>query len=101
MAAVAGVEPFRTDSRRGRVTSWLTTTDHKGIGILYIWTTLGFFALGGVLALLIRSQLMQPHEHFMTKNSYNEAVTMHGTTMIFLVIVPIIAGFVNYLVPLM
>ena len=101
MAVDADVQPFRTDWRRGRVTSWLTTVDHKRIGILYIWTALVFFALGGLLALLIRSQLMQPHEHFMTKNSYNEAVTMHGTTMIFLVIVPILAGFGNFLVPLM
>ena len=54
-----------------------------------------------MLALLIRSQLATPDEHFLTKNSYNEVVTMHGTTMIFLVIVPILAGFGNYLVPLM
>jgi cytochrome c oxidase subunit 1 len=93
VAVNAEVQGFRTDWRRGRFTTWLTTVDHKQIGILYIWTALVFFALGGLLALLIRSQLMQPHEHFMTKNSYNEAVTMHGTTMIFLVIVPILAGF--------
>jgi cytochrome c oxidase subunit I len=49
------VQPFRADWRRGRVTSWLTTVDHKRIGILYIWTCLLFFALGGMLALLIRS----------------------------------------------
>ena len=54
-----------------------------------------------MLALLIRSQLATPDEHLLTKNSYNEVVTMHGTTMIFLVIVPILAGFGNYLVPLM
>jgi cytochrome c oxidase subunit 1 len=101
MAVSTEVQPFRTDWRRGRITSWLTTVDHKRIGILYIWTALLFFALGGLLALLIRSQLMTPHEHFMTKSSYNEAVTMHGTTMIFLVIVPILAGFGNFLVPLM
>src|SRR5436309_15402003 len=101
MAVNAEVQPFRADWRRGRITSWLTTIDHKRLGLLSIWTALVFFALGGLLALLIRSQLMQPHEHFMTKNSYNEAVTMHGTTMIFLVIVPILAGFGNFLVPLM
>ena len=95
------VAPYRADWRRGRVTSWLTTVDHKRIGILYIWTALLFFALGGVLALLIRAQLATPGEHFLTKNSYNQVVTMHGTTMIFLVIVPILAGFGNYLVPLM
>src|SRR5213079_3778932 len=101
MAVNAEVEPFRADWRRGRVTTWLTTVDHKRIGILYIWTALVFFALGGFLALLIRTQLATPNESFLTKNSYNEVVTIHGTTMIFLVIVPILAGFGNYLVPLM
>src|SRR5580765_5699959 len=95
------VQPFRADWRRGRITSWLTTVDHKRIGILYIWTCLVFFALGGILALLIRSQRLRPHEHFMTRSGYNQAVTIHGTTMIFLVIVPILAGFGNFLLPLM
>src|SRR5215208_1812653 len=86
---------------RGPVSSWLTTVDHKRIGILYIVTSLTFFGLGGLLALLIRAQLATPNEHFVTRNSYNELFTMHGTTMIFLVVVPILAGFGNYLVPLM
>ena len=98
---VESVRPYRADWRRGRVTTWLTTVDHKRIGLLYIWTALVFFAIGGVLALVIRTQLATPHEHLLTKNAYNQAVTMHGTTMIFLVIVPILAGFGNYLVPLM
>jgi cytochrome c oxidase subunit 1 len=98
---VESVQPYRADWKRGRVTSWLTTVDHKRIGILYIWTSLFFFALGGIMALLMRTQLATPNEHFLTKNSYNEVLTMHGTTMIFLVIVPILAGFGNYLVPLM
>ena len=87
--------------RSGRVSRWLVTVDHKRIGIMYICTSLVFFALGGFLALLIRTQLLTPDESFLTKNSYNEVVTIHGTTMIFLVIVPILAGFGNYLVPLM
>jgi len=86
---------------RGRFSSWLTTTDHKRIGILYIVTSLVFFIAGGILALLMRAQLATPNEHVVTKNSYDELFTMHGTTMIFLVIVPILAGFGNYLVPLM
>jgi cytochrome c oxidase subunit 1 len=98
---VESVQPYRADWRRGRLTTWLTTVDHKRIGILYIWTALVFFALGGILALLIRTQLATPNESFLTKNSYNEVVTIHGTTMIFLVIVPILAGFGNFLVPLM
>jgi cytochrome c oxidase subunit 1 len=97
----AGVQPYRADWRRGKLTSWLTTVDHKKIGLLYIWTALVFFAIGGVMALLIRTQLATPGEHLLTKDSYNQVVTMHGTTMIFLVIVPILAGFGNYLIPLM
>ena len=101
MAARATVEPYRPDWRQGRVMSWITTTDHKRIGILYIWTSLVFFAAGGILALLMRAQLAQANEHFITKQSYNELFTIHGTTMIFLVVVPIFAGFANFLVPLM
>jgi cytochrome c oxidase subunit 1 len=97
---VETTQPYRADWRRGKVASWLTTVDHKRIGILYICTSLVFFALGGILALLIRLQLATPDESFLTKNSYNEVVTIHGTTMIFLVIVPILAGFGNFLVPL-
>src|SRR6266699_3627768 len=60
-----------------------------------------WFVAGGILALLMRGQLATPGETFLTKNSYNEVMTMHGTTMIFLVVVPILAGFANFLVPLM
>jgi len=87
--------------KNGRVASWLVTVDHKRIGIMYILTSLGFFVLGGILAVLMRAQLAAPNETLLTKNSYNEALTMHGTTMIFLVVVPIMAGFGNFLVPLM
>jgi cytochrome c oxidase subunit 1 len=94
-------ETYRADWRRGRVTSWVTTVDHKRIGLLYIWTSLVFFGLGGILALLMRAQLAQANEHFVTRNTYNELFTIHGTTMIFLFIVPFWAGLANYLVPLM
>jgi cytochrome c oxidase subunit I len=93
--------PYRADWRRGRVTSWVTTVDHKRIGILYIWTALLFFVIGGILALLIRTQLATPDESFIVQDSYNQLFTIHGTTMIFLVVVPILAGFGNFLVPLM
>ena len=63
------IVPYRADWRRGRLTSWLTTVDHKRIGILYIWTALGFFAIGGVLALLMRTQLATPNEGFLTRGS--------------------------------
>jgi cytochrome c oxidase subunit 1 len=85
----------------GRFARWLVTTDHKRIGLLYISTSLVFFVGGGILALLMRGQLATPNEDFITHDSYNELFTIHGTTMVFLVVVPILAGFANFLVPLM
>jgi cytochrome c oxidase subunit 1 len=101
VAARAEPQPYRADWRRGRVASWLTTVDHKRIGILYIATSLVFFAIGGLMAILIRTQLATPNETLLVRESYNETVTMHATTMVFLVIVPILAGFGNFLIPLM
>src|SRR5206468_5624234 len=75
--------------KSGRVASWLVTVDHKRIGILYIATSIMWFVAAGILALLMRSQLATPGEKLITGNSYNEVMTMHGTTMIFLVVVPI------------
>jgi cytochrome c oxidase subunit I len=87
--------------QRGKVASWLVTVDHKRIGILYIATAGFFFALSGILALLIRTQLAQADGGVITGTSYNEVVTMHGTGMVFFVVVPILAGLGNFLVPLM
>ena len=87
--------------QHGRVASWLVTVDHKRIGILYIVTSGVFFLAGGLMAALMRTQLSQAGNDFLTKDSYNEVLTMHGTTMVFLVVVPILAGFGNFLVPLM
>jgi cytochrome c oxidase subunit 1 len=101
VAARAERPPVSIVVSRGRVSSWLTTVDHKRIGILYVVTSLVFLVLGGILALLMRAQLATPNEHFVTKDSYSELFTMHGTTMVFLVIVPLWAGFANFLVPLM
>ena len=80
--------------------SWLTTVDHKKIGILYGATALVFFAIGGLEALLIRAQLAQPNGQVLSEEAYNQAFTMHGTTMVFLVVMPLIAAFANYLIPL-
>src|SRR2546423_11328442 len=81
---------------------WFTTTDHKRIGILYFFTALAFFAAGGVEALLIRTQLMGPNGTVLSPNAFNEAMTMHGVTMIFLFVIPMsIGAFGNYLLPLM
>ena len=82
-------------------TSWFTTTDHKKIGILYLWTIAVFFVLGGVEALLIRLQLGSPENTLISPEKYNQLFTMHGTTMVFLVVVPVWAGLANYLLPLM
>src|SRR5579859_895292 len=82
-------------------TSWFTTTDHKRIGILYIVTTFVFFILGGVEALMMRLQLGAPENTLVSPLVYNQLFTMHGTTMIFLFVVPMMAGLANYFVPLM
>jgi cytochrome c oxidase subunit I len=98
----ARAEPQRLPGwARGRVSSWLVTVDHKRIGILYISTAGVFFLLAGLLAVLIRTQLAQANESLLTNDSYNEVITVHGTAMIFLVVVPVFAGFANFLVPLM
>ncbi len=84
------------------VLGWLTTTDHKRIGILYFWTTLVFFGAGGFEALAVRTQLARPNEHLVSPSTYDELFTMHGITMIFFFIIPMTTGaFGNYLLPLM
>ncbi len=93
--------PAVPDWQRGKVASWLVTVDHKRIGILYIGTAGLFFLVAGFLALLIRIQLARPDQSILTGDSYNEVVTMHGTAMVFFVVVPILAGLGNFLVPLM
>jgi cytochrome c oxidase subunit I len=82
-------------------TSWITTTDHKRIGIMYMVTTFVFFCLGGIEALMIRLQLGAPNDTLVTPQVYNQLFTMHGTTMIFLFVVPMMAGLANYFLPLM
>src|SRR5262249_46975548 len=81
--------------------SWITTVDHKRIGALYGVTAFVFFLLGGLEAMLIRIQLARPGNHFVSPDFYNQLFTMHGTTMIFLAVMPLSASFFNYLVPLM
>ncbi len=87
-------------SDAGGLKSWLTTTDHKRIGLLYFWTALGFFLVGGIEALFIRVQLAQPNGRVVSAETYNQLFTMHGTTMIFLALMPLGASFFNYMVPL-
>ncbi len=81
--------------------SWLTTVDHKRIGIMYAFAALFFFVLGGIEALLIRLQLFKPNLDLMHPETFNQLFTMHGTTMLFLAAMPLTAAFMNYLLPLM
>jgi cytochrome c oxidase subunit I len=94
--AVRSVEP----PPRGW-TSWVTTTDHKRIGIMYMVTTFVFFLMGGAEALMMRLQLGAPNNTLITPQTYNALFTIHGTTMIFLFVVPMMAGLANYFLPLM
>ena len=80
--------------------SWFTTIDHKRIGILYGITAFAFFLVGGFEALLIRLQLAQPNGTILSANAYNQVFTMHGTTMIFLVVMPLSAAFFNFIMPI-
>ena len=98
----------RQDARSGALGSvvellheWVVTVDHKQIGILYILYSLVMFVVGGIEVLLIRLQLAGPMKHVVSAEVYNRLFTMHGTTMIFFVAMPIFVGFGNYLVPLM
>src|ERR1700732_3304987 len=80
---------------------WVTTVDHKRIGILYVAYGLTFLMVGGIEATVMRLQLIRPHNDLVTPQVFNQMFTMHGTTMIFFVVMPIVFGFANYLVPLM
>src|SRR6266536_968083 len=83
-----------------RLLAWLSTTDHKKIGILYFWNSFAVFAIAGVMALLMRTELARPGTQILSVHAYNQVFTLHGTLMIFLVIFPMLAGFGNYFVPL-
>src|SRR6266567_4242880 len=83
-----------------RLLAWLTTTDHKKIGILYFWNSFAVFAVAGVMALLLRTELARPGTQLLSVHAYNQVFTLHGTLMIFLFIFPVLAGFGNYFVPL-
>src|ERR1700675_747496 len=84
-----------------RLHEWVTTVDHKRLGILYIIYALVFLLIAGIEAIVIRIQLIRPHNDFVSPQVFNRMFTMHGTTMIFFVIMPVLFGFANYLIPLM
>jgi cytochrome c oxidase subunit 1 len=84
-----------------RLHDWVVTVDHKKLGILYILYALFFLVVGGIEAIIMRIQLIVPHNHFVSPQIFNRMMTMHGTTMIFFMVMPILFGFGTYLIPLM
>jgi cytochrome c oxidase subunit I len=100
MATTVLHPPTTAPAYRSGLYEWLTTTDHKKIGILYLTNSFIFFFFAGLLALGMRAELAQPGLQFFKEGFYNELFTIHGSVMIFLFIIPILAGFGNYVVPL-
>src|SRR5437867_8847281 len=86
--------------RRPAIMDWLTTTDHKKIGILYIATATIFFLIGGLLAEMVRTQLATPHSKLFTFSRYDQIFTMHALIMIFLFVMPVTVGLANYILVL-
>src|SRR5580693_4945965 len=84
-----------------RLHDWIVTVDHKKLGILYILYALFFLVVAGIEAIIMRIQLIVPHNHFVSPQIFNRMMTMHGTTMIFFMVMPILFGFGTYLIPLM
>jgi cytochrome c oxidase subunit I len=104
LPVISAIEPSASTSELGtfreRLHGWVVTVDHKRLGILYILYSTFFLLIGGAEALLIRLQLAYPHNHVLSAQVYNRFFTMHGTTMVFLVGMPFLFGFANYMVPL-
>src|SRR3954470_14310329 len=97
------VAPVPAAQRRSKgrvVVSWLTTTDHKRIGHLYLITSFCFFLIGGALAMAMRAELARPGLQLLSTEQYNQAFTMHGTIMLLLFATPVFAGFANEIMPL-
>src|SRR5262245_29371778 len=101
MATEAAFMPGTAVSAKSAVWSWLTTVDHKRIGILYGTSAFIFFLIGGIEAVIMRLQLARPDNTLVSAQRFNELFTMHGTTMIFLAVMPLSASFFNYMIPLM
>jgi len=101
MATTTLHPPIAQPARRSAIYEWVTTTDHKKIGILYFINSFVFFFIGGLLALGVRAELAQPGLQFVNEDLYNQFFTIHASAMLFLFIIPIGAAFGNYVVPLM
>src|SRR5215467_5776443 len=101
MATQAAFMPGAETKTQSVLWSWLTTVDHKRIGILYGSSAFILFLIGGIEALIMRLQLARPDNTLVSAQTFNELFTMHGTTMIFLGVMPLSASFFNYMIPLM
>src|SRR3954462_9581950 len=99
-AAVSPSYAHSSDSSEGGLWSWLTTVDHKRIGALYLYTSLAWFAVGGFEALIMRWQLKSANGQVVSAEVFNQVFTMHGTTMIFLVVMPLSTAFFNFIMPI-
>src|SRR3954462_6700871 len=95
-AAVSPAYPVAKEYPTPGLWSWLTTVDHKRIGVLYLFTALSWFAVGGLEAVIMRAQLGGPNGGVVSAETFNMLFTMHGTTMIFLVVMPLSAAFFNF-----
>ena len=98
--AVVGYEAPNTERKGSILAYWLSSTDHKIIGHMYLITSFFFFLCAGVMALIMRIQLLGPDEHIVSDQQYNELFTMHGTLMLLLFATPLFIGFANELIPL-
>src|SRR6185295_17440294 len=99
MATTAAAPSYaKVESTHTGLWSWLTTADHKRIGVLYLYTSLFWMAIGGLEAIIMRVQLQGPNGKVVSAEVFNMLFTMHGTTMIFLVVMPLSAAFFNFLI---
>src|SRR3990172_991817 len=101
MATHAAFMPGEAAAAPSGLSSWITTVDHKRMGILYGTSAFIFFLVGGIEALIMRLQLAAPDNTLVGAQRFNELFTMHGTTMVFLAIMPMGAAFFNYMIPLL
>src|SRR5690606_12680107 len=92
--------PAQKSAKGSYLLSMFRTTDHKQIGIMYIVTCFAFFMIGGAMAMLIRTELAQPGQQFLSQEQYNQLFTMHGTVMLLFYATPIVFGFANFILPL-
>ncbi|MFC9954084.1 cbb3-type cytochrome c oxidase subunit I, partial [Streptomyces prasinus] len=93
-------QPVRRKQPGNVVVKWLTTTDHKTIGTMYLASSFAFFCIGGVMALVMRAELARPGLQIMSNEQFNQAFTMHGTVMLLMFATPLFSGFANWIMPL-